>query len=75
MNYGNGSWNGIVDDKVFLVPILLSSLFCALVKILLSSLFCALEVSGKNENILMSLPKQESKIPQYLKYGDLRSFS
>ncbi len=32
-------------------------------------------VSGKNGNILISLLKQESKIPQYLKYGDLRSFS
>jgi hypothetical protein len=30
-------------------------------------------VSGKNGKIRMSLLKQESKIPQYLKYGDLRS--
>jgi hypothetical protein len=54
---------GIIDDAVFLGLILSDSSSCALV------------VNGKKGDILISFLKQESKIPQYLKYGDSRSFS
>ena len=73
--YGNGSWNGIIDGTDFLGGIIEDSVSLGL--ILSDSSFCALVVNGKKGNILISLLKQESKIPQYLKYEycDSRSFS
>jgi hypothetical protein len=73
--YGNGSWNGIIEDTVLLGGIIDDSVSLGL--ILSDSPFCALVVNGKKGNILISLLKQESKIPQYLKYeyGDSRSLS
>ena len=65
----------MIDDTVFLGGIIDDSVSLGL--ILLDSSSCALVVNGTKGNILISLLKQESKIPQYLKYEycDSRSFS
>jgi hypothetical protein len=60
-----------MDDAGFaltgLVLLKGSSLFCAE--------SCACVVRGMNGNILISFLKQDSKMPQYSKYGDLKPSS
>jgi hypothetical protein len=72
--YGNGNSNGIIEVTVFFGGNIADTIFSGLVSSS-TSISCWLVVKGKNGNILISFLKQESKMPQYLKYGDPMSFS
>lgn len=71
--YGNGNSNGIIEVTVFGGNIA-DTIFLLIVSSS-TSISCWLVVKGKNGNILISFLKQESKMPQYLKYGAPMSFS
>lgn len=72
--YGNGNSNGIIEVTVFFGGNIGDTIFLGLLSLsILTS--CWLVVKGKKGNSLISFLKQESKMPQYLKYEAPGCFS